>query len=112
MRLPSEKLRRQFSGQRVIRLLRLTTTTKAIQFAETHSEPIHLLLDRCHHAAYEWGSVVKRLKAPMPHLTAIFASGYGGDELAKQLSIATDAVLLSKAFSKTSLLALVQAVLH
>jgi CheY-like chemotaxis protein len=54
----------------------------------------------------------KRLKTSIPHLKVIFASGYGGDELAKQLSVATDAVLLSKPFSKNSLLALVHAVLH
>jgi hypothetical protein len=43
-----------------------------------------------------------RLKTSIPQLKVIFASGYGGDELAKRLSVATDAVLLSKPFSKTS----------
>jgi CheY-like chemotaxis protein len=52
------------------------------------------------------------LKNSIPHLKVIFASGYRGDELAKQLALATDAVLLSKPFSKTSLLALVHSVLH
>jgi CheY-like chemotaxis protein len=54
----------------------------------------------------------KRLKASIPPLKVIFSSGYGGDELAKQLSAATDAVLLSKPFSKASLLVLVRSVLH
>jgi FixJ family two-component response regulator len=54
----------------------------------------------------------KRLLTSIPQLKVIFASGYGGDELAKQLSETTGAVLLSKPFSKTSLLALVHTVLH
>ena len=84
----------------------------AIQLAETHSGPIHLLLTDVIMPLMSGVELSKRLKAAIPHLKVIFASGYGGDELAKQLSVATDAVLLSKPFSKNSLLALVHRVLH
>ena len=85
---------------------------KAIQLAETHSGPIHLLLTDVIMPLMSGVELSKRLKTSIPHLKVIFASGYGGDELAKQLSVATDAVLLSKPFSKNSLLALVHRVLH
>jgi two-component system, cell cycle sensor histidine kinase and response regulator CckA len=85
---------------------------KAIQLADTHSEPIHLLLTDVIMPHMSGVALSKRLTTSIPQLKVIFASGYGGDELAKQLSVATDAVLLSKPFSKTSLLALVHAVLH
>jgi two-component system cell cycle sensor histidine kinase/response regulator CckA len=88
------------------------TPTKAIQLAKTHHENIHLLLTDVIMPHMSGVALLKRLKTSIPHLKVIFASGYGGDELAKQLSVATDAVLLSKPFSKTSLLALVHAVLH
>jgi two-component system, cell cycle sensor histidine kinase and response regulator CckA len=86
--------------------------TKAIHLADTHSETIHLLLTDVIMPHMSGVALSKRLKTSMPQLKVIFASGYGGDELAKQLSVATDAVLLSKPFSKTSLLAMVHAVLH
>jgi two-component system, cell cycle sensor histidine kinase and response regulator CckA len=86
--------------------------SKAIQLAETHSGPIHLLLTDVIMPHMSGVALSKRLKISIPHLKVIFASGYGGDELAKQLSVATDAVLLPKPFSKNSLLALVHAVLH
>ena len=85
---------------------------KAIQLAETHSGPIHLLLTDVIMPLMSGVELSKRLKTSIPHVKVIFASGYGGDELAKQLSVATDAVLLSKPFSKNSLLALVHRVLH
>jgi PAS domain S-box-containing protein len=86
--------------------------SKAIQLAETHSGPIHLLLTDVIMPHMSGVALSKRLKISIPHLKVIFASGYGGDELAKQLSVATDAVLLPKPFSKNSLLALVHTVLH
>jgi two-component system cell cycle sensor histidine kinase/response regulator CckA len=86
--------------------------TKAIQLAQTHSGPIHLLLTDVIMPHMSGVALSKLLKTSIPHLKVIFASGYGGDELAKQLSVATDAVLLPKPFSKNSLLALVHAVLH
>ena len=88
------------------------TPAKAIQLADTHPEPIHLLLTYVIMPHMNGVELSKRLKASRPDLKVIFASGYGGDELARQLSVATDAVLLSKPFSKNSLLALVYAVLH
>jgi hypothetical protein len=45
-------------------------------------------------------------------LKVVFASGYGGDELARQISVAPDAVLLEKPFSTHALLKKVYAVLH
>jgi two-component system cell cycle sensor histidine kinase/response regulator CckA len=93
-------------------VLEANTPTKAIQLAETRSEPIHLLLTDVIMPHMSGVALSKRLKTSMPHLKVMFASGYGGDELAKQLSVATDAVLLSKPFSKDSLLAAVRAILH
>jgi two-component system, cell cycle sensor histidine kinase and response regulator CckA len=88
------------------------TPTKAIQLAETLSETIQLLLTDVIMPHMSGVELSRRLKTSIPHLKVIFASGYGGEELAKQLAVATDAVLLSKPFSKASLLALVHAVLH
>jgi DNA-binding response OmpR family regulator len=47
-----------------------------------------------------------------PNLKVIFISGYGGDELAKQMSLEPDAVLIEKPFSRKTLLTRVHAVLH
>jgi two-component system, cell cycle sensor histidine kinase and response regulator CckA len=94
------------------RVLEAESPTKAIQLADTHSEPIHLLLTDVIMPHMSGVALSIRLKSSIPQLKVIFASGYGGDELAKQLSVATDAVLLPKPFSKTSLLALVHSVLH
>jgi two-component system cell cycle sensor histidine kinase/response regulator CckA len=99
----------QSAGYRVIDA---DTPAKAIQLADTHPEPIHLLLTDVIMPHMNGVELSKRLKAFRPELKVIFASGYGGDELARQLSVATDAVLLAKPFSKNSLLALVHAVLH
>jgi signal transduction histidine kinase/CheY-like chemotaxis protein len=88
------------------------TPTKAIRFCETHSDSIDLLLTDVIMPLMSGVALSTHLKNSIPHLKVIFASGYGGDELAKQLALATDAVLLSKPFSKTSLLALVHSVLH
>ncbi len=54
----------------------------------------------------------KRLRAIRPDLRVVFISGYGGDELRRQLSDAPDAVLVEKPFSKRSLLMKINAVLH
>src|ERR1700691_1063636 len=99
----------QSAGYKVIEA---DSAAKAIQLAGTHSEPIHLLLTDVIMPHMSGVALSKRLMTSMPRLKVIFASGYGGDELAKQLSETTGAVLLSKPFSKTSLLALVHAVLH
>jgi two-component system cell cycle sensor histidine kinase/response regulator CckA len=88
------------------------TPTKASRFCETHSDSIDLLLTDVIMPLMSGVALSTHLKNSIPHLKVIFASGYGGDELAKQLALATDAVLLSKPFSKTSLLALVHSVLH
>jgi two-component system cell cycle sensor histidine kinase/response regulator CckA len=85
---------------------------QAIQFVETHREPIHLLLTDVIMPHMSGVELSKRLRASRPHLKVIFASGYGGDELARQISIAPDAVLLEKPFSKHALLTKIRAVLH
>ena len=99
----------QSAGYRVIDA---DTPTKAIELAKTHPNPIHLLLTDVIMPHMNGVELSKHLKASRPDLKVIFASGYGGDKLARQLSVAPDAVLLSKPFSKNSLLALVYAVLH
>ena len=93
-------------------VVQAATATKAIQLAETHSAPIQLLLTDVIMPHMSGVVLSKRLKTTMPHLKVMFASGYGGDELAKQLSEATDAVFLPKPFSKDALLKAVHAILH
>jgi two-component system cell cycle sensor histidine kinase/response regulator CckA len=99
----------QSAGYRVIDA---DSPTKAIQLAETHLEPIHLLLTDVIMPHMSGVELSRLLRASRPDMKVLFASGYGGDELARQLSVAPDALLLEKPFSKNSLLALVHGVLH
>lgn len=85
---------------------------KAIQLVTTHREPIHLLLTDVIMPHMNGVELSKRLQASRPNLKVVFASGYGGDDLARQMSVAPDAVLLEKPFSKHALLKKVHAVLH
>jgi two-component system cell cycle sensor histidine kinase/response regulator CckA len=84
---------------------------EAIQSAETHREPIHLLLADVIMPHMNGVELSKRLTASRPQLKVIFASGYG-DELARQISIAPGVVLLEKPFSKDALLTKIPAVLQ
>jgi two-component system cell cycle sensor histidine kinase/response regulator CckA len=86
--------------------------TQAIRLVETHREPIHLLLTDVIMPRMNGVELSKRLRTTRPHLKVIFASGYGGEELARQLSVAPDAVLLEKPFSKDTLLTKIRAVLR
>jgi two-component system cell cycle sensor histidine kinase/response regulator CckA len=88
------------------------SAAEAIQLVETHRGPIHLLLTDVIMPHMNGVELSKRLKASRPHLKVIFASGYGGDELARQVEVAPDAVLLEKPFSRDALLTVVRAVLH
>ena len=94
------------------RVFEADSPAKAIQFVENHREPIHLLLTDVIMPHMNGVELSKRLKAYRPELKIIFASGYGGEELAMQISIAPDAVLLEKPFSKDALLTKVRDVLH
>jgi PAS domain S-box-containing protein len=77
---------------------------EAIQFVKTYREPIHLLLTDVVMPHMNGVELSKLLRASRPNLKVLFASGYGGEELARQISIAPDAVLLEKPFSKDTLL--------
>jgi two-component system, cell cycle sensor histidine kinase and response regulator CckA len=85
---------------------------EAIQLAKTPREPIHLLLTDVVMPHMNGVELSKLLRASRPHLKVIFTSGYGGEELARQISIAPDAVLLEKPFSKDTLLTKIRALLH
>ena len=85
---------------------------EAIQFIKTYPEPIHLLLTDVVMPHMNGLELSKLLRASRPHLKVIFASGYGGDELARQISMAADAVLLEKPFSKDTLLRKIRMVLR
>jgi PAS domain S-box-containing protein len=85
---------------------------KAIELVATHRAPIHLLLTDVIMPHMNGVELSKRLQASRPNLKVVFASGYGGDELARQISVAPDAVLLEKPFAKHALLKTVYAVLH
>ena len=93
-------------------VVEVDSPAKAIWFVETHREPIHLLLTDVIMPHMNGVELSKCLKATRPHLKVIFASGYGGEELARQLSIAPNAVLLEKPFSKDTLLTKIRAVLR
>jgi two-component system, cell cycle sensor histidine kinase and response regulator CckA len=85
---------------------------EAIRFVATYRKPIDLLLTDVVMPHMNGVELSKRLMTTRPHLKVIFASGYGGEELARQISIAPDAVLLEKPFSKDTLLTKIRAVLH
>jgi PAS domain S-box-containing protein len=94
------------------RVFGVDSPAKAIQFIQTHHEAIHLLLTDVIMPLMNGVELSKRLRESRPGLKVIFVSGYGGDELARQISIAPDAVLLEKPFSKNALLTKIRAVLH
>jgi CheY-like chemotaxis protein len=54
----------------------------------------------------------KQLRVFIPGIKVVFASGYGGEELARQISVMPDAVLLEKPFTKHALLTKIHALLH
>ena len=85
---------------------------EAIQLAKTRREPIHLLLTDVVMPHMNGVELSKLLRASRPHLKVVFASGYGGEELARQISIAPDAVLLEKPFTKDALLTKIRAALY
>jgi two-component system cell cycle sensor histidine kinase/response regulator CckA len=85
---------------------------RAIQIVESYAQPIHLLLTDVIMPEMSGVKLSKRLKSMRPDLKVVFISGYGGDELAKQMSLEPDAVLIEKPFSRKTLLARIHAVLH
>jgi PAS domain S-box-containing protein len=85
---------------------------RAIQIVESYAQPIHLLLTDVIMPEMSGVKLSKRLKSMRPDLKVVFISGYGGDELAKQMSLEPDAVLIEKPFSRKTLLTRIHAVLH
>ena len=93
-------------------VLEAESPVKAIQLVESYGDPIHLLLTDVIMPGMSGVELSKRLRVFRPDLRVVFISGYGGDELKRQLSVAPDAVLVEKPFSKRSLLMKINAVLH
>jgi two-component system cell cycle sensor histidine kinase/response regulator CckA len=93
-------------------VLAAETPAKAIQLVEAYREPVHLLLTDVIMPGMNGVELSKRLKALRPDLKVIFISGYGGEELARQMSEKPDAVLVEKPFSKVALLMKIREVLQ
>ena len=86
--------------------------TKAIQLVDTYRGPIHLLLTDVIMPDVNGVELSQRLKAIRPDLKIVFLSGYGGEALERHLSVAPDAILVEKPFSKPALLGKIRAVLN
>jgi CheY-like chemotaxis protein len=84
----------------------------AVHLAEMHPGPIQLLLTDVVLPHMNGVELSKRLVALRPDLKVIFISGYGGEELARHISVAPDAVLVEKPFSRQTLLTKIHTVLH
>lgn len=93
-------------------VLEAETPAKAIQMAEIYRDTIDILLTDVIMPDMSGVELSKRLKVIRPSLKVVFMSGFGGEELKRQLSEAPDAVLLEKPFSKRTLLMKIHAVLH
>jgi two-component system, cell cycle sensor histidine kinase and response regulator CckA len=93
-------------------VLEAENPVKAIQLVKSYGSPIHLLLTDVIMPDMNGVELSKRLRVFRPDLKVVFISGYGGDELTRQLSVAPDAVLVEKPFSKRTLLMKIHAVLR
>jgi signal transduction histidine kinase len=94
------------------RVLAAESPAKAIEFVETHKAPIHLLLTDVIMPLMDGVELSKQLKASRPDMKVIFASGYGGEEVPRQISATPHMVLLRKPFTKHALLTKIYALLH
>lgn len=93
-------------------VLEAGTPDAAIHLAEMHAGPIQLLLTDVILPFMNGVELSKRLVGLRPDLKVIFISGYGGDELARHISLAPDAVLVEKPVSRRTLLTKIHATLH
>jgi two-component system cell cycle sensor histidine kinase/response regulator CckA len=83
---------------------------RAIEIFQRHPVPVHLLLTDVIMPGMRGDELSVRLKAFQPELKVIFMSGYTGESLAKQATLAADFLLLEKPFSRGSLLSRVREV--
>lgn len=93
-------------------VLEAATPPAAVHLAETHPGPIHLLLTDVVLPHMNGVELSKRLQNIRPNLKVIFISGYGGEALARHISVAPAAVLVEKPFSRATLFSKIHTVLH
>jgi two-component system cell cycle sensor histidine kinase/response regulator CckA len=93
-------------------VLEAENPVNAIRLVKSYGDPIHLLLTDVIMPDMNGVELAKRLRVFRPDLKVMFISGYGGDGLTRQLSIAPDAVLVEKPFSRHALLGKIRAVLN
>jgi len=93
-------------------VLEADTPATALRIVESYGKPIHLLVTDVTMPGMNGVDLSKRLKMLKPELKVIFISGYGGDDLLKQISVAPDAVLVEKPFSRNALLTKIDETLH
>ncbi len=76
----------------------------ALQWLETHSDPIDLLLTDVVMRRMSGPELAQRLNSSRPHLKVIYMSGYTGELIAEREVLSRGITLLEKPFSRTALL--------
>jgi CheY-like chemotaxis protein len=93
-------------------VLEAENPSQAIEFVKTFPGAIHLLVTDIVMPNMNGVELSKQLNASRPNLKVMFISGYGGDQLARQLALSPQAVLVEKPFSRQTLLRKVHVLLH
>jgi len=76
----------------------------ALEWVESHSDPIDLLLTDVVMRRMSGPELVERLNASHPNLKVVFMSGYTGELIAEREVLKRGVTLLEKPFSRTALL--------
>jgi nitrogen-specific signal transduction histidine kinase/CheY-like chemotaxis protein len=76
----------------------------ALQWLETHPDPIDLLLTDVVMRRISGPELAQRLSSSRPHLKVIYMSGYTGELIAEREVLSRSITLLEKPFSRTALL--------
>ena len=83
----------------------------ALEWVETHPDPIDLLLTDVVMRRMSGPELVERLRPSHPDLKVVFMSGYTGELIAEREVLKRDITLLEKPFSRTALLNTIHATL-
>ena len=94
------------------RVLEADGPAHAIQLTGTWRDPIHLLITDVIMPSMNGVKLSQQLTNIRPGLKVVFVSGYGARELAQQVSLASEAALLEKPFSRNALLTTIHTALR
>jgi two-component system cell cycle sensor histidine kinase/response regulator CckA len=83
----------------------------ALEWAESHPQPIDLLLTDVVMKRMSGPELVQRLHTSRPALKIVYMSGYTGELIAEREMLKRGITLLEKPFSRTALLNTIQATL-